>query len=185
MSSSSSSAIRLLKCPACGGPLDPPAGESAMKCTYCGNSVIIPENLRVQKQDSNYQPANIFSGIDMNAMVGYGANWAEVVRLAQAGNKSEAIKKYMALTGNDESSATNTVNNLANSQSYEYGAGGAQNIQQMYAPIMAQTAETIKATTRMSMWIGCGVTAFVMFIILITLLPILISVFASIMTIFK
>jgi hypothetical protein len=156
-----------------------------MKCTYCGNSVVIPESLRIPNQDSNNQPVNIFSGIDMNAMVGYGANWAEVVRLAQAGNKSEAIKKYMALTGNDESSATNTVNNLANSQSYEYGAGSIQSVQQMYAPIMAQTAETIKTTTRMSMWIGCGVTAFVMFIILITLLPILITTFASIMSVFK
>jgi len=55
----------------------------------------------------------------------------------------------------------------------------------MYAPIMAQTAETIKNTTRMSMWIGCGITAFVMFIILVTMLPILIGVFASLMSVFK
>jgi len=42
--------MRLLKCPACGGPLDPPAGESTMKCTYCGNAVVIPESLRLPKQ---------------------------------------------------------------------------------------------------------------------------------------
>lgn len=182
---SSSSAMRLLKCPACGGPLDPPAGESTMKCTYCGNAVVIPESLRSPKQGTGNPQAGIFSGIDMNAMVGYGTQWAEVVQLAQGGNKNEAIKKYMALTGNDESSATDTVNNLAGTQSYEFMSGNAQSVQQMYAPIMAQTAETIKNTTRMSMWIGCGVTAFVMFIILITMLPILIGVFASLMSVFK
>ncbi|MBI3161893.1 MAG: hypothetical protein HYZ23_05260 [Chloroflexi bacterium] len=179
MPSSSSSAIRLLKCPACGGPLDPPAGESSMKCTYCGSGVVIPESLRAPKQGANNQHVDIFSGINMNAMVGYGAQWAEVVQLAQSGNKAEAVKKYMALTGNDEASATNTVNNLAGSQSYEFAPGNVQSVQQLYAPIMAQTAETIKTTTRMSMWIGCGIAAFVMLIILITVIPIIISVFAS------
>src|SRR3990172_10161544 len=96
------SSMRLLKCPACGGPLDPPAGESTMKCTYCGNSVVIPESLRLPKQGTSNPQANIFSGIDMNAMVGYGTQWAEVVQLAQGGNKVDAIKKYMKLTGNDE-----------------------------------------------------------------------------------
>ena len=179
------SSMRLLKCPACGGPLDPPAGESTMKCTYCGNAVVIPESLRLPKQGTSNPQANIFSGIDMNAMVGYGTQWAEVVQLAQGGNRVEAIKKYMKLTGNDESSATNTVNNLAGTQSYEFIPGNAQSVQQIYAPIMAQTAETMKNATRMSLWIGCGITAFVMFIILITMLPILIGVFASLMSIFK
>ena len=180
-----SSAMRLLKCPACGGPLDPPAGESTMKCTYCGNAVVIPESLRSPKQSTNSPQANIFSGIDMNAMVGYGTQWGEVVQLAQSGNKAEAIKKYMALTGNDESSATNSVNNLAGTQSYDFMSGNTQSVHQIYAPIMAQTAETIKTTTRMSLWIGCGITAFVMFIILITMLPILVGVFASLMSVFK
>src|SRR5258706_9080925 len=94
--------MRLWKCPACAGPFGPPAGESTMKCPYCTNSVIIPESLRLQKQSSSSPQASIFSGIDMNAMVGYGTHWAEVVQLAQSGNKADAIKKYMALTGNNE-----------------------------------------------------------------------------------
>ena len=61
----------------------------------------------------------------------------------------------------------------------------AQNIQQMYAPMMAQANETVKNVTRMSMWIGCGITALVTVIILVTLIPVLIGVFASIMAIFR
>ena len=172
--------MRLLKCPACGGPLDPPTGESAMKCPYCSNLVMIPESMRVQKQSANTPETNIFSGINMNAMVGFGTQWGEVVQLAQNGNKAEAIKKYMALTGNTEESATYTVNHLAKSQFVS-----DTSVQQMYTPMMAQANETVKNVTRMSMWIGCGVTAFVMFIIVITLLPVLIGAFASIFAIFR
>jgi DNA-directed RNA polymerase subunit RPC12/RpoP len=43
---------RLFKCPTCGGPLEPPEGESAMKCPYCANTVIVPESLRVPARPS-------------------------------------------------------------------------------------------------------------------------------------
>ncbi len=177
--------MRLLKCPACGGPLDPPAGESTMKCPYCTNSVIIPESLRLQKQSSSSPQASIFSGIDMNAMVGYGTHWAEVVQLAQSGNKADAIKKYMALTGNNESSANYMVNTLAGYQSYEFTPGSYNSVQQIYAPMMQQTNETIKNVTKLSLWLGLGITAFVVCIIVVTMLPVLIGVFASLMAVFK
>jgi hypothetical protein len=177
--------MRLLKCPACGGPLEPPAGESTMKCTYCGNSVIIPESLRLPKENAGSQPVSIFSGIDMNAMMGYGAHWGEVVQMAQGGNKSEAVKKYMALTGGDEASAVHMVNGLSRYQSYEYTPGNVQSVQQIYAPVMAQTAESIKTATKLSLWMGCGITAFVMLILLVTLIPIFIGVFASLIPFFR
>ena len=176
--------MRLLKCPACGGPLEPPAGESTMKCTYCGNAVIIPESLRISKSESSSQ-ASIFSGIDMNAMVGYGTHWAEVVRLAQSGNKPEAVKKYVALTGNSESSASSMVDNLAGYQSYEFMPGASQTVQQIYAPYMNTVAETVKTTTRWSLWLGCGITAFVLCIVLVTLIPVLVGVFTSLMSMFR
>ncbi len=175
-----SEVMQLLKCPSCGGPLEPPAGESTMKCLYCGSVVAIPENLRAKKQSTGYSQPSIFSGVDTSAMVGFGTQWGEVVQLAQSGNQAEAIKRYMALTGNDETSATYTVNHLAHTQMVS-----AQNIQQMYAPMMAQANETVKNVTRMSMWIGCGITALVTVIILATLIPVLIGVFASIMAIFR
>lgn len=177
--------MRLLKCPACGGPLDPPAGESTMKCTYCTNLVVIPESLRTPREAAGAQPASVFSGIDMNAMIGYGTHWGEIVQLAQFGNKSEAVKKYMALTGGDEATASRMVNSLSGYQSYEFVSGGAQSVQQIYAPVMAETAKTVRNVTRMSMWLGCGITAFVMLIILITMIPVLIGGFASLIPLFK
>ena len=180
-----SETMRLLKCPACGGPLEPPTGASTMKCNYCGNEVIIPESLRISNQAENSPQVSIFSGIDMNAMVGYGANWAEVVQLAQEGNKSEAVKKYVALTGNTESSASAMVDNLAGYQSYEFLPGASQAVQQIYAPYMNTVAETVKTTTRWSLWLGCGITVFVLCIVLATLLPVLVGVFASLMPMFK
>lgn len=181
----STSTMRLLKCPACGGPLEPPTGESTMKCLYCGSSVVIPESLRLPAKDVSTPQPSLFSGIDMSAMVGYGTQWGEVVRLAQAGNREEAVRKYMKLTGNDESSARQMVNSLSGYHSYEFQAGNDQAVNQIYAPVMAQATESIKSATRLSMWIGCGVTAFVLFILSITLLPVLIGLFAGLTSVFK
>ena len=175
--------MRLLKCPACGGPLEPPRGEATMKCTYCGNAVVIPESLRSAPETVASPQVSIFSGIDLNSMVGYGAQWSEVVQMAQRGNKEEAVKKYMALTGNSESSARYMVDNLSGTQVYDTMTGQA--VQQIYAPYMNMAAETVKTTTRWSLWLGCGITAFVMCIILVTVIPTLIGVFASIWASFR
>ncbi|MBI5294098.1 MAG: hypothetical protein HY869_01390 [Chloroflexi bacterium] len=171
--------MRLLKCPACGGPLEPPRGEATMKCTYCGNAVVIPESLRAAPETAASPQVSIFSGVDMNAMVGYGAQWSEVVQLAQSGRQAEAVQKYMALTGNTESSARYMVDNLSGTQLYDTLTGG-QAVQQIYAPYMNMAAETVKATTRWSLWLGCGITAVTLCIILVTVVPALIGVFASI-----
>lgn len=181
--------MRLLKCPACGGPVDPPAGESSIKCPYCGNAIVVPESLRMPAPGAATGTQSIFSGIDMGAMIGYGAHWSEIVQLAQAGNKEEAVKKYMSLTGQGESEARSMVNSLAGYQSYEFTPGSPYSVQQVYAPAVGQayaTANTItKSVTRMTLWMTCGIMAFVFFIIIITTLPILIGVFASLMAAFK
>lgn len=176
--------MKLLKCPACGGPIDPSSGESSIKCPYCGNAVIIPESLR--KRDSNQQQSQggLFSSMDVSAMTGYGGQWSEVVQLAQRGQKDEAIKKYMSFANVSESDARYTVEALAGAQTYEFTPGTGYSSVQI-APIMASYADTAKTVTKWSMWLGCGITAFVMFIIVITVLPILIGVFASLWAAFS
>ena len=181
----SNSTMRLLSCPACGGPLDPPAGQSSMKCLYCSNVVVIPESLRAPAKDTPTPQPSIFSGVDMSAMVGYGAQWAEVVRLAQTGAHEEAVQKYMKLTGNDKESATYMVNSLGNYQSYAFDPGSYSSIHQVYAPVMNQAAESIKSATKLSLWIGCAITAFVFFIIIVSVLPVLIGLFAGLMSVFR
>jgi hypothetical protein len=181
--------MRLLKCPACGGPLEPPSGENSMQCTYCGNAVIIPENLRTPAPGAPANSPSVFSGIDMNAMVGYGAQWSEVVQLAQSGNKAGAISKYMALTGSDESAAKYMVETLGGYQAYEFTGSSHNAVQQVYAPMISQslrTADSVtKSATRLTLWLTCGIFAFVMLMILITTVPVLIGVFVSLMAAFR
>jgi hypothetical protein len=180
--------MRLLKCPACGGPLDAPAGESSMKCPYCGNQVVIPESLRTPAPGAATSSQSIFSGLDMGKMIGYGAQWSEIVQMAQSGRKDEAVKSYMALTGQSESDAARMVDGLGGYQTYEF-TPGTYSVQQIYTPAIAdayKTANTVtKSVTRITLWLTCGITAFVFFIIIVTTLPVLIGVFASLMTAFK
>lgn len=178
------SSLRLLMCPSCGGPLDPPAGESSMKCLYCGNVLVIPESLRVSKKEEARQPS-LFSSVDMSSMVGYGTQWAEIVRLAHSGDREEAIRKYMRLTGNDESSARYMVNSLGGYQAYEFDPGSQYSIHQLYAPVMNQAADSIKSATRLTFWIGCGVTALILFILAVSLLPVLIGLIAGLVSLFQ
>ncbi len=174
--------MKLLKCPACGGPIDPPGGESAIKCPYCGNAVVIPESLR--KPDQKQEQGSIFSGMDSSAMSGYGAQWAEVVQLAQKGQKEEALKKYLGFSTISESDAKHTVDALASSQVYEFTPGSGYTSANI-APIMASYADTAKSVTKWSMWLSCGITAFVMIIIIITVIPVLIGVAASLWAAFS
>ncbi|MBE0683763.1 MAG: hypothetical protein IH589_17800 [Anaerolineales bacterium] len=180
----SSYTMRLLKCPACGGPIDPPGGESTIKCPYCGNAVMIPESLRKPDPNQKQMQGGLLNGMDMSAVMGYGSQWSEVVQLAQSEKKDEAIKKYMSFASVRESDARYTVEALAGAQTYEFTPGSAYTSVQI-APIMASYADTAKSVTKWSMWLGCGITAFVMFIIVITVLPILIGVFASLWAVFS
>jgi hypothetical protein len=118
-------------------------------------------------------------------MVGYGKQWGEVVSLAQSGNKDEAIKKYVALTGQSERDARYTVDALSSSQSYEFNSGGMSGVHQIYPDMMKDAMNMSKSYMKWSLWLGCGITAFVMIIILLTMLPIIIGVFASIWAAFN
>jgi predicted RNA-binding Zn-ribbon protein involved in translation (DUF1610 family) len=175
---------RLLKCPACGGPLDPPAGESSMKCPYCGNAVVIPESLRTPTNNQTQAQGSLFNGLNLGAMMGAGAQWTEVVNLAQSGRKAEAIQKYMAFSGQSEWDAQRVVDSLAGAQMYEYTPGSGYSTVQV-APIVNAYTETAKSVTRWSMWLGCGITAFVLIIILVTMIPVLVGVAASIWAAFN
>jgi predicted RNA-binding Zn-ribbon protein involved in translation (DUF1610 family) len=170
--------MRLLKCPACGGPIDPPSGESSIKCPYCGNAVVVPESLRKPDPEQKQPQGSLFSGTDMGALMGYGAQWSEVVQLAQSGKKEEAVKKYMGFSNVSESYARQTIDSLAGAMTYEFTPGSGYTSIQV-APIMASYAETAKSVTKWSMWLTCGITAFVMIIIVLTTLPILIGAFAG------
>ncbi len=77
--------IKVFQCPSCGASLSYEGGpEPTITCQYCGSNVIVPEELRPQAAP----PLGAFApGLDP-------AKVAELKRLAQSGQKIEAIKLY-------------------------------------------------------------------------------------------
>ncbi len=160
--------MKLLKCPACGGPVDPPGGESSTKCPYCGNAIVIPEKLRKPANSQQSSQQSLFNGMDMGSMLGYGAQWSQVVQLAQQGKKEEAIQKYMSFSSISEADARRTVESLSNSQVYDVNAY-ASSVANAYAPMVASYTDTAKKITAWSFGFSCLVTGFIMLIILVVI----------------
>lgn len=175
---STTQAMKLLKCPACGGPIDPPSGQSSLKCPYCGSAVVIPESLRKKETSPSSSEGSLFGGIDLGSMMGYGAQWSQVVQLAQAGKKEEAVKKYMSFSSISEADAWRTVEGLSNTQVYDVNSVISYNTAYI-APAMSTYADTAKTITKWSLWMTCGITAFVMLTILVVTGIILFAVFQA------
>lgn len=77
-------------CPSCLASLDHNHVESlAVKCPYCGTSVIVPEALRAKTADPKTS-FDVFSDRSLNGLV-------EVANLARGGRKIEAVKRYREL----------------------------------------------------------------------------------------
>ena len=178
--------MRLIKCPACGGPIDPPGGASSTACPYCGTSIAIPENMRKPDPNQKQEQGSLFNGIDSKSLSGYGQQWAEVTQLAQSGRKEEAITKYMSFANVSEASARYTVEALSGAQTYEYAPTTTGfSVTQLNTPAMISSAKMIDSYTGWMKWLGCGITAFVLIIIALTVLPILIGVAASLWAAFN
>lgn len=172
--------MKLIKCPSCGGPIDPPSGESTAKCPYCGSAVVIPENLRkpAASQAQSSSTSSSMFGMDMNSMMGYGAQWSQVVQLAQAGKKEEAVQKYMSFSSISEMDARRTVEGLANSQVYDVGAY-TSNVMNAYAPMVQSYTDTAKKITAWSFGFSCLITGFIMLTVLLIIGATFWAVFSS------
>ena len=155
-----------------------------MKCPYCGNGVSIPESFRTPAPGQTQQGGSLFSGLNLGAMMGAGAQWTEIVQLAQSGRRDEAEKKYMAMSGQSQYDARRVVDSLAGAQTYEFTPGSSYTSVQV-APLVTAYADTAKTVTRWSLWLGCGITAFVLIMIAVTMLPVLLGVAASIWAAFS
>jgi predicted RNA-binding Zn-ribbon protein involved in translation (DUF1610 family) len=162
----STQSFKLLKCPSCGGPIEPPGNESSTKCPYCGVSVIIPESLRKTETQNSQSQGHLFGTPDLNSMLGYGAQWSQVVQLAQAGKKEDAVQKYMSFSSISEMDARRTVEGLANSQVYDVSTYTA-NIANAYAPMVQSYTDTAKKITAWSLGFSCLVTGFIMVVVLV------------------
>lgn len=91
------------KCPSCGGPLEYDGGDITIRCHYCTNFVIVPEELR---SGPAFNPVS-------TPLPSQLANLAEIGRLIRAGNKIAAIKLYRETFGTGLKEAKDAVENLA------------------------------------------------------------------------
>jgi LSD1 subclass zinc finger protein len=83
---------QLLKCPGCGAPLDPPAGQTVMKCPYCHSTVEIPSTFNTTSSSTITDP-----------------DIARILELIQSGNKIEAIKVIRESTDTSLTAAKNVL----------------------------------------------------------------------------
>jgi LSD1 subclass zinc finger protein len=90
----------IFKCPACGAPLELPSGKSIMKCTYCNNSVVVPNALTTTE-------------------IGGSESLGGVIKSLQRGNKVEAIQIFRELTGADLSQARFVVDAIEQGKAVE------------------------------------------------------------------
>lgn len=102
-------------------------------------------------------------GMDLGSMMGYGAQWSQVVQLAQQGRKEEAVKKYMSFSSLSEADVRRSVEGLSNSQVCDVGAY-ASNAQ---AAVVAGYTDAAKRITVWSLGFSCLITVFIMSVILI------------------
>ena len=88
------------KCPMCAAPLD--AGDArgaTVRCPYCENTVILPEELRGGVGGAASNNVGQSAGATFAPMIDQALKMAEVAQLLRAGNKIAAIKLYREIFG--------------------------------------------------------------------------------------
>lgn len=114
------------KCPSCGAPLSFENAGASLRCSFCGNTVIVPEELRVESARPE-RPAP-----SLDNLLGQAAKLGELGQLVRSGNKIAAIKLYRELFGVGLKEAKEAVERLEQGKPVEvmHLSGGAyQNVQ--------------------------------------------------------
>jgi streptogramin lyase/DNA-directed RNA polymerase subunit RPC12/RpoP len=100
------------KCPTCAAPLDvQPGAGVTMRCPYCENTVILPEELRGGAGIHNHGVGQS-AGASFGPMIDQALKMAEVAQLLRAGNKIAAIKLYRETFGVGLQEAKNAVEKI-------------------------------------------------------------------------
>ncbi len=84
------SEIKSFNCPNCGSSLSPNGAEKAVKCKYCGSTVIVPEELRGEDQDTEEEltaEEDLFSPRHIQWLIENGADATVKVDVAKERDK--------------------------------------------------------------------------------------------------
>lgn len=116
------------QCPSCGAPLGLENAGATTRCPFCGNSVVVPEEIRAQGVRPDVPQASDFFG----NVLGQAGKFAELGQLVRSGKKIEAIRLYRQLFGASLRDAKEAVERLERGQPLEVmnASGGAyENVQ--------------------------------------------------------
>src|SRR3712207_3481678 len=104
------------KCPSCGAPLSFENPGASVRCHFCGNTVIVPEELRGTPGAPRHAHA---AAPSLDNILGQVSRLGELGQLIRGGNKIGAIKLYRELFGVSLKEAKDAVERLERGQSVE------------------------------------------------------------------
>ncbi|MBK7449901.1 MAG: NHL repeat-containing protein [Anaerolineales bacterium] len=108
-------------CPTCEAKIEPVAGMVAMKCPYCGNTIVIPESVRTILQYPNNAtynaPVSSYTpSVNPSQPPEYIPSLTDVTNLAKQGKLEEAAKAYSKITGLNAKDSMFSVQSMAGIQ---------------------------------------------------------------------
>src|SRR3982750_1689766 len=155
----------VFNCTMCSAPLDPTQATGAtMRCNYCGNTVIVPEELRYASNQMPSAPV----GDSFIPMIDHALKSSEIARLAKAGNKIAAIKLHRETFGTGLKEAKEAVEQMETGQpivfsqsSFQGANASMQSFPQSFHSTPLISDQAIKKTKKLA---GLG-------LLLVILLP--------------
>ncbi len=122
-------------CPSCGAVLEYQGDEPAVRCAYCGNAVVVPEELRAHEPSpGQMQWTATPLTIDLRGLMGQVETLKEVKRLAREGRQAEAARFYQESTGSSAQHAEAAVQQLAAGRSVVLSSSTSMSI-----PVVSET----------------------------------------------
>jgi DNA-binding beta-propeller fold protein YncE len=173
-------------CPACGAPLQPDGPQAMISCEYCGESVVVPTELREYPKS---QPGIYSVPVTIEGTAGGSGSWVrQMMMLIRAGQLDQAAQVFGQATGTTPDIARMTVERIAqrvsassrinpdelNSLLTFGGGGGAGYPPPSGIPGAGGMPQTPSARRGGCSWLACGVVGLI--ILVGVLVPIIISV---------
>lgn len=164
----------IFNCSMCSAPLDmATANGMTIRCPYCSNTSILPEELR-SPVSTSVASEPIAEGF--GPMIDHALKLGEIARLAKTGNKIAAIKLYRETFGGGLAEAKNAIDQMETGQPLVFNqtsfqnthASTAQAFPQAFQPAQIVSPQTVKRVKR-----GAGIG-----LLIIILIPVAAVIFS-------